>query len=342
MSDKAEINKNCLNTIRLLAAIQVLYMHTLSHLNIELPSNILSNAIDFLINFFDGVPIFFTLSGFLIWHSIGRSSTFGQYIKKRFWRIYPELWLAVIIELAVIIILYEKPINWAQFGLFGVTQGTIFQFWTPEFLRNYGCGCPNGSLWTICVLIQFYFFAYFIYRALHNKKNYKWVIAISGSLAIAYLSPIISSYMPETVAKLYKQTLFPYLWLFIIAAFAAEKRDVIMPFVKKNWWAFIILAVIFNFTRFDIKASYYIFGTITLFAGLLGASYIFPSINIKTDISYGIYIYHMTVVNALITLGYKESLWQLFVVLAITCILAYISTKSVGKISMNAKMKYNK
>ena len=63
------------------------------------------------IGFFDGVPIFFTLSGFLIWQSIGCSKTFGEYAQKRFWRIYPELWVAVAVEIFVILCLYHQPIN---------------------------------------------------------------------------------------------------------------------------------------------------------------------------------------------------------------------------------------
>ena len=89
---------DCLNTIRLLAAIEVLYVHTLGHLGIgEIP--LLSD----FIHFFSGVPIFFTMSGFLIWWSVGRSKNFGEYLRKRFWRIYPELWVAVAFELFVLL-----------------------------------------------------------------------------------------------------------------------------------------------------------------------------------------------------------------------------------------------
>ena len=69
-------DKDCLNLIRLLAAFQVLYGPTLAHMNID--------AIPILgafINFFSGVPIFFTMSGFLIWWSIGRSKSFEEYIE---------------------------------------------------------------------------------------------------------------------------------------------------------------------------------------------------------------------------------------------------------------------
>lgn len=41
---------------------------------------------------------------------------------------------------------------WAWF--FG--QITIFQYYTPNLLRNFGVGTPNGSLWTIPVELEFY------------------------------------------------------------------------------------------------------------------------------------------------------------------------------------------
>lgn len=159
--------RDCLNTIRLLAAMQVVYGHTLTHLHIEsIP------VLNDCINFFYGVPIFFTMSGFLIWQSVGRSRGFREYLGKRFWRIFPELWAAVAIELIVLLCLYHDSISWPQFVAFAITQGTIFQFWTPDCLRGYGCGTPNGALWTICVLIQFYFFVYFLYKVLHGRKTY--------------------------------------------------------------------------------------------------------------------------------------------------------------------------
>ena len=167
--EQVNFKNNSLNTFRLLAALEVLYGHTITHLDLAgVP------VFGPFIRFFSGVPIFFTLSGFLIWQSIGRSKTYGDYAKKRFWRIYPELWVAVAVEIIVLLVLYRQPINWLQLGMFTFGQATIFQFWTPDFLRGYGCGTPNGALWTIAVLIQFYFCAYYIYRWLHNKKIVVW------------------------------------------------------------------------------------------------------------------------------------------------------------------------
>lgn len=55
-----------------------------------------------------------------------------------------------------------------------------------------------------------------------------------------------------------------------------------------------------------------------------------PQVNIKTDISYAVYIYHMTVVNAMITLGYMHKPIYLVVISLVTFAISYLSTKYVG------------
>lgn len=84
-----EINrkKNCFNFIRMIAAMQVFLGHASEHLNVALPQVMRS-----ILSCFNGVPIFFLLSGFLIWDSIGHTAGFKQYAVKRFFRVYPELW----------------------------------------------------------------------------------------------------------------------------------------------------------------------------------------------------------------------------------------------------------
>jgi len=112
----------------------------------------------------------------LIWGSCGRSISYADYLKKRIWRIYPELWMAVIVEMIVLLALYEGPYNWPQTILFVFTQSTLFQFWTPDCLRGYGCGTPNGALWTIGIIVQFYIVAYFLYKKLHAKNLKMWLV----------------------------------------------------------------------------------------------------------------------------------------------------------------------
>lgn len=335
MEETIDYKKNSLNTFRLIAAISVLWVHALNHLEL---SNI--PILGDCIVFFEGVPIFFTLSGFFIWHSIGSSKTFTEYAKKRFWRIYPELWMAVAVEIIVLLILYNQPINWKQLGLFVIGQATIFQFWTPDFLRGYGCGCPNGALWTIAVLIQFYFFSYFIYKWLHKKKKTAWGGVIFASIILGFITPVIRQALPAVIGKLYAITIFPYLWMFLISAFVAEFRMNLLPFVKDYWWCFIALQILNKIILgidFTMNTDYTFLGTVFLFCGVVGFAYKFPCFNIKTDISYGVYIYHMTFINALMVLGFVGQKWTIWAVIIMTCLVAWVSTETIGRLSIKKK-----
>jgi peptidoglycan/LPS O-acetylase OafA/YrhL len=335
-----DYKKNSLNTIRLIAALQVLFGHTVFHL--EIPTSSIVNQISF---FFQGVPIFFTMSGFLIWDSIGRSNNFGEYSQKRFWRIYPELWFSVLIEIIVLLFFLMRGghfINWPQLGLFTLTQSTVLQFWTPEFLRVYGVGCPNGALWTIGVLIQFYFIAFFIHKALHNRAIIVWIISFIIAFIISWIPSLHEDSIPEMCVKLYSQTVFPYLWMFILAMFVAEYKNVLLVYLKKYWYIPIAINILFQIVGFDVIAGYGLIKTLTLFAGLLGFAYAMPALNIKTDISYGIYIYHMTIINAIIELGLVgmvSGVWLLLTTLATTSLLAWASTKTVGEWSLSRKQQ---
>lgn len=100
-----------------------------------------------------------------------------------------------------------------------------------------------------------------------------------------------------------------------------------------------VVLLLVRVTGFDFMAGYNVLGTILLFLCLTGSAYVFPKLNVKTDISYGVYIYHMTVVNALIALGYTGNQWLLFIVAAVTSVLAWVSTKTVGKLAMRMKTK---
>lgn len=326
---------NCLNTIRLIAALQVLYGHATYHLHISgIP------LFGEILLFFEGVPIFFTMSGYLNYDSVCASESYGEYLKKRFWRIYPELWGAILVELLAIVILYNQSINWSQFGLFALAQGTFFQFWTPDFLRAYGCGSPNGALWTICTLIQFYIIAYPIFKILHNRKPWVWLATIAASIVISFSTQFIRENTPAIVSQLYGQTVLPNLWMFICAAFVSEYKNSLVPFLKRHWWMFIIVLILNKYIiQFDVSTPYSLLGTMLLFLGLIGFAYGFPKMNIKTDISYGIYIYHMTIVNVLIQLGFSHNQWLLIPVAFISILLAWMSTKTVGSWAGNMKEK---
>lgn len=160
-----------------------------------------------------------------------------------------------------------------------------------------------------------------------------WLTVFATCLAMGMLIPVVRQNLPVLSGKLLSQMIFPYLWCFVFASFVAEKKDWFLPYLKKYWWLAFILFLMVCKTGYDIRASYYILQTIMLFFSLTGIAYTFPKMDLKTDLSYGIYIYHMIVVNALLALGYKHEPWLLLVVTTLTGLAAFFSTKTIGKVA---------
>src|ERR671923_2413461 len=94
---KSDIRLNNFDTLRLLAASQVVLVHSIEHLRIPL-GNPWRSIYD-LLNLFPGVPIFFVISGFLISMSFERNSDIKYYARNRLLRIYPALWVCLAVSL---------------------------------------------------------------------------------------------------------------------------------------------------------------------------------------------------------------------------------------------------
>jgi len=147
--------ENNFDLIRLIAAFQVMVMHGIFHLKIDGPG---LGKLSGIFDFFPGVLMFFTISGFLIFSSLDRNKDLKKYFFNRVLRVYPGLWLCFIVT--VILLLAFKTINVSDLFTgtmlkWSLGQLTFFQFWTPDLLRTWGVGTPNGSLWTIPVELQF-------------------------------------------------------------------------------------------------------------------------------------------------------------------------------------------
>ncbi len=294
---------------RYIAAIEVIIGH-LKLLDVEFPRFVVIP-----LGLFQGVPLFFGLSGFLIWHSLEKEEEFRVYFRNRFIRIYPELWMAVAVSIVTIIVFYKEKINWLMLGLFTITQSTFLQFWTPDFLRSYGSGTPNGSLWTICTFVQFYIVIYFLHKVLKKASVKIWILIIAVSLIFNITYPFLGKWFPsEALYKLYGQTLLPYLYLFLIGAIVSNYYEIIIPFLKKSWWAFLGVDIVCRLTGYDLPGLYSPIRTICIVLAVIGMAY-FIKIRITCDISYELYLFHGIVLNMFMEIGLTGNhLYSLYVV----------------------------
>src|ERR1700749_61918 len=89
---------NNLNYIRLLAALQVLFFHSAKHFGVTFDTPFLS-FIEKILRAFPGVPVFFMISGFLITHSWLAKPDIKRYVRTRFLRIFPALWVCLFVNI---------------------------------------------------------------------------------------------------------------------------------------------------------------------------------------------------------------------------------------------------
>lgn len=304
-----------------------MFGHMQTHLELSLP-----RAFTNVLNIFHGVPIFFFLSGYLIFISLSKQRDLKSFFNKRILRLYPELWICLVFEILSIVICYDAHVPILDYIKFIFTQGTVLQFWTPDSLRAYGVGCPNGSLWTVTVIVQFYVLIYLLSNWLKKTNITVWIVLIVCSILYPLvLVPLINQNIPEIAAKLLGQTVFNYLWIFMLGSFTACYSNALLPWLKKFWYVSLVALLFVRSLSLDVNnGNYSVLGTILLGLFIIGAAYRFPKLNVKKDISYGIYIYHMVFVNIAVHLGFMQN-WYMFgfVVLA-TVLFSYGSYITVG------------
>ncbi|MDY4223001.1 MAG: acyltransferase [Candidatus Faecousia sp.] len=310
--------------LKLIAAFQVVYIHLITHFHLPPVPFIKPPDVFRFLSPFDGVPVFFSLSGYFLWKSLSaRPLGFRDYARRRVIRIFPELWMVVAFSIVSILIFCRQELSALPFlGWIGA-QATFLQFWTPECLRSFGTGCPNGSLWTITIFLQFYLVVFFLHRLLHGKKLIAWLLTLLVSAGLNVIPGYFASDVTQLPYKLYQQLLLPYLSVFLFTACVAEFEDVIGGKRKSILLVIALYAVLVIGIPFDFQgAGYPLFRSmlIGLFSLSFGSTIRFGLL--KEDISYEIYLVHMPVVNILLELTEAPNWGTFLTALGLTLLLA--------------------
>jgi peptidoglycan/LPS O-acetylase OafA/YrhL len=344
--------ENNLNLIRLVAALQGAFSHSLAHLDIKTEWLLMLN--NYFFKYIPGVPIFFFVSGFLIYWSFQRnSSNILQYFKNRLLRIYPALWFSLIVTIFILFVSvtdFKKIVSQSDFLIWLLAQISFFQFYTPDILRFWGTGTPNGALWTIVIELQFYFFIPVIYF-LKNKHIYLFFsIFLLSVLSSIYLGSLEKSLLST---KLLGVFLFPWLHYFLLGIILFIYWEKLKKFIENKFIFWLITYLFFNlFFDFYLGIntySYFISSPINIISDILLLALTFSAATTNNklghkllgnnDISYGVYIYHMIIINTLINFNLIENPIYLIVSLVSTCLLGFLSWKFIEKKALSFKYK---
>ena len=328
---------NCFTFLKLIIALSVVYQHARLY-GLNLPDIK-------VINWIDKVPLFFFISAYTIMMSLtSRKQSWKEYGFRRFLRIYPELWLSVLFDVIVLLVQFPYLFKHLQFHLWIFGQSTIFQFWTPDILRFYGNGTPNGSLWTIFITVQFYVLIYLAYEKI-EKLNWKQditvlILCILGNSFISFFDERINT----IIFHLMLQTIVPYLYMFYFGIIFYKYSDKLIDFCKKYFWLIVLLFIASSIWNRYINFIPHTYTTGTVLHVLMccilffAIAYKFNKIKLKKDYSYGIYIYHMIILNLFVHNSLLDNSYgSLCAIYLITIIIAVISNYVTGIIVKKIK-----
>jgi peptidoglycan/LPS O-acetylase OafA/YrhL len=339
----AEWRVNNFDLIRLLAALQVAIVHIVSYLR---PSDPVLARVGFGLGLFPGVPVFFLISGFLIARSLEQSTSLKAYYRNRCLRIYPALWICLLVTVGIILACGVRAI--------GVASSTDWLIWWADnmiglesyraaFLDSIGTGQINGSLWTIPVELEFYLLLpgiYSLLRLREHRRNAPLVILLIVSAAIrlgcvngAPLSRIGAS-------SLLLPTVIPYLWMFLVGVLAQRNWPAIRHWLagRFHWWllGYLLARAVAAHWHIgsggvEINPAFYVLLTGVVLSGAMSARSLSNRLLRRNDISYGTYIYHMPVVNLMLQYAAAPSVSSVAMALAASLALAAASWRLVEK-----------
>ncbi len=350
MISKDVFRTNNLDLIRLFAALEVVLHHTLEHFHMRDTWLYSSTA------WFPGVPVFFFTSGFLISKSFENNSRLAEYARNRALRIFPALVVCTALSIVALFATgYLATQAWSAADLivWAVGQVTIVQFYNPEFLRAFGFGVLNGSLWTITVELQFYVLIPLLYWGLARLSRF----GVSATRALIVLILLfacanavykhLAALDPEAfVIRLGYVTFIPWLFMFMLGILAQKHFDALYPLVNGRT---VPIAVCYGLiaalgvrycgwtTGNEITPLLFPFLAITVLSAAYSAPTLAKRLLGGNDISYGVYIFHMPLINLLIFYQYGSGWGDVVAVFGLTLAAATCSWFFVERIAMRKK-----
>ena len=322
-------HRNSLDALRLFAALMVLYSHQHAVFGLPEPSFLGWNTWGGA-----GVSIFFVLSGYLVWSSWLRDSRVMPFLLRRALRIFPGLWVVVVLSVLVIgpwatvmdvASYFKHPLTWRYFDNAWLH---IVYVLPGVFAGNAMPGIVNGSLWSLPVEFLCYLILVVVgWLLLRAQGRTARVLALTLWVAVG-----VASFGPRLLGTVYT-THCEMAALFAAGVLYGQWRS--QPFVRLEWA--LVLAGLLAFgllgSRGTERAGMLLvaMALVHVAANWQGMAWLGDTVG---DLSYGVYIYAFPVQQAVAYWGHGQGWsweWALLLSVSITMAFAYVSWHGIEK-----------
>lgn len=296
---------NNFDLVRLLAAFTVLAVHVVDLA--QQPSLAFLGAVDAKL----ALCALFTISGYLVFQSYESSTTLGEYFEKRMRRLMPAYIAIIVLSVLAGAFLTTLPLG-QYFGpdtaKYFAANITFLNFLHPDLPGVFASNpmkAVNGALWTLKVELMFYV-AVPIFAWLFARLG-RWPVLVLGYVLACLWWGGFSALAVKTGKSGYNEIarqLPGQLMFFLPGALCFYERERLKSLGWSGGLFFVPLLLVAN--HWDLHYLY----PIALAGSLFFVVYVVPYMGRVTrfgDLSYGIYVLHFPLIQALVQLRAFES-----------------------------------
>ena len=302
------LTENNFDLLRLLFAGTVCLIH--AH---ELSGFQQLGILPVLLSSADPVKAFFVVSGFLIFMSFERSTSFIPYARKRIRRIYPAYFTVVMLCAVSLVAVSSKTVEgyfsfaWVKYIVANLAFLNFLQPTLPGVFDSNKLVVVNGALWTLKIEVMFYLTVP-LFVFLFRKFSHLPILILVYCLSVAYtgLFAIVAERTGFGIYTELSRQLPGQLSYFMAGAFFYY----FLPLFERRIGFFLAAAVSVLLVNMRFPLSIlepFAFATMVVFFGLF---WYVGNFGKYGDFSYGVYILHFPVIQILLHSGwYQGSPW---------------------------------
>jgi peptidoglycan/LPS O-acetylase OafA/YrhL len=349
-----ERHANNFDAVRLFAAISVVIQHAALHLH----AGFLWYTPDNGLWFFDGVALFFVLSGAMVYASADKCARQGRptrdYLRNRLLRVVPAIYayLAVMVLVlfglgVVAVTTAADPHLWAWVA----STAVLVPVYHPPTFAHFGVGVVNGSLWTIPAEVSFYLSVPVLVWLSRRAGFWPTILSAlaTGLAGAAVYGMLGGSIAAQMTGKLLGITFVPWLGYFMIGVVVAR----LWRHLPHSGYLTVVAVAAYlgcRWLRGEVPAGA---SPVIAVAGALPLAYLAFWVGYRGpamlrritgrigDLSFGVYIWHMPVINLLIWWGARRGPLHgtvlVTLVLVVSLGLAFMSWRLVEKPALRLK-----